>query len=614
MCICTVVVMLLTLTVVVMLLTVVCYVAYVVNLFLLLVTLPFIMSLKRKSIQTASSDKKRKVITLETKYEMIKLYEGGETINSISKKFDMSTSTVSTIMKAKEKFLAKIKEAQPLNSTWIRTKETNSLIPRMETLLTAWINDQTQRLHMPVSQAVICTKALSLFKDLCQKENLEESFVASNGWFQRYKKKANWHSIRVQGESASADEDSAKKFPQELKNIIEEGNFTSSQIFNVDETGLFWKRMPGRTFISKEESRMPGFKAAKDRLTLLLGGNAEGDCKLKPMLIYRSENPRVLKGVDKKALPVIWRSNKKAWVTVTLFEEWFSQNFIPEVKKFCEEKGIPFNILLLMDNAPSHPSFLKHLSPNIKVVFLPPNTTSLLQPMDQGVIAAFKAHYLRYTFEKLIEVTDREGGPSILEFWKSFSILDAVKIIKKAWEKVTQNNMKGVWKKLCPQFFSGSVSFEELEKVVQSQCENIVSIANSIHFDVSIGDIDDLLHADKEELTNDELIEMAKYENRNESDDEEISQATASDRGLSLRSLDDAFTNIENAIKIFEENDPNCERSSKVALDLRKAYSCYQEIYREKKKKCTKQLTLENFIKKTVHNTADKNLSLPLKK
>ena len=50
------------------------------------------MSLKRKSIQTASRDKKRKVITLETKYEMIKLYEGGETINSISKKFDMSTS------------------------------------------------------------------------------------------------------------------------------------------------------------------------------------------------------------------------------------------------------------------------------------------------------------------------------------------------------------------------------------------------------------------------------------------------------------------------------------------------------------------------------------------
>jgi hypothetical protein len=42
-------------------------------------------------------------------------------------------------------------------------------------------------------------------------------------------------------------------------------------VFNVDKTGLFWKRMPDHTFTAKEETSLPGFKAAKDHLTHLCG-------------------------------------------------------------------------------------------------------------------------------------------------------------------------------------------------------------------------------------------------------------------------------------------------------------------------------------------------------
>jgi len=97
-----------------------------------------------------------------------------------------------------------------------------------------------------------------------------------------------------------------------------------------------------RTFLSREKKRASGFKAAKDRLTLLLGGNASGDFKLKPLLVYHS--------ISKSTLPVIWESNNRSWITMKIFQYW-----------------------------------------SVDVVFLPPNTTALIQPMDQGVISNFKA-------------------------------------------------------------------------------------------------------------------------------------------------------------------------------------------------------------------------------
>ena len=66
----------------------------------------------------------------------------------------------------------------------------------------------------------------------------------------------------------------AREFPEMFREIIDEGMYLPEQVFNVDETGLYWKRMPDRSYISKEEKLMPGYKAAKDRLSLLFGGSA----------------------------------------------------------------------------------------------------------------------------------------------------------------------------------------------------------------------------------------------------------------------------------------------------------------------------------------------------
>ena len=125
-----------------------------------------------------------------------------------------------------------------------------------------------------------------------------------------------------------------------------------------------------------------------------------------------------------------------------------------ELKDYCTSQGLPFRILMVLDNAPAHPHVLQDLHYNIKFVFLPPNTVSLLQPMDQGVIQMFRAHYLQKMWCALVrtamclwtslrqplEKTEVKLQKDVVRcHWRSYSIHNAIWQVHNAWKEVTES-------------------------------------------------------------------------------------------------------------------------------------------------------------------------------
>ena len=126
-----------------------------------------------------------------------------------------------------------------------------------------------------------------------------------------------------------------------------------------------------------------------------------------------------------------------------LFTDWFYNDFVPHVTKYLKSKDLPIKAVLYVDNCSAHPDNLK--KGEIECKFLPPNTTSLIQPMDQGPLRQMKTSYRRKLMQELVSDENR----TIIQAWKDYNIRNAVINLSEAWNKdVKAENIQKSWLKL----------------------------------------------------------------------------------------------------------------------------------------------------------------------
>lgn len=532
---------------------------------------------------------KRHFISLETKIKILDRLQNGEKVTCIARNLNLNEATIRTIQKSEQKIRASVVSGCSISSNMV-SRPRAPIIEKMEKALNIWIDDCSKK-RIQLDTNIIIQKSVRIYNYL--KENGESAvnpdFVGSKGWFDRFKKRFSLQNLKVQGESASADKETAKVYPLELQNIIELGGYSRHQVFNADETGHWWKKMPKRTFISRDEKVAPGFKVSKDRVTLLMCSNASGDYMMKPMLVYKSINPRVMKHVCKSKLPIYWTANRKAWVTTETFKMWFFKCFVPSVEKYLKQKNQDFKVLLILDNAPSHPKDLYHS--NVKIIFLPPNTTALLQPLDQGIIATFKAIYIRKSLEWILNKIESEDI-GVVKAWKLFTILDCITLIDSSMKEIKPTTLCSCWKKIWPDSIQSVNPIQSSQIIIESIVELAKSLGGEGFDDITGEEFEELLV--EEEINEAHLIQMiSDIHDDNSLDDstdenEEIKEFT-------LKSVKKGLDLFEQGIEYFINEDADSERSSKFKREINKCLAPYYEIYKDLSAKI-KQPKITNFF------------------
>ena len=363
--------------------------------------------------------RKRKAITTARKIEIIEYQEQNSSTKKteIAEHFELSKQTLNDILKNKSKIR---EEAQKARSDSAKRKRFRSVtFEDVDMALIIWFRQYQAKPDLRIDGLMLVQKAMYFSKKFGNETSPDMS------WIERWKKRWNIGKILKSGEAGGVDSETVDEWRANvMKGLLHK--YKPCDIYNCDETGLFWQTLPDQSHGFRGE-KLSGQKQAKARITLLVGTNMDGSEKMPLFAIGKSKKPRAFKNI--KQIPVRYEANPKAWMRSDLFEA--------EMKRFDRRMKLQGRkVVMIVDNCPAHPAVELE---NTELVFLPPNTTSITQPMDSGIIKNLKFFYRRNMAARRLEAAETETP-------FKWDMLDCLIAVKSSWRQVKTSTVVNCWR------------------------------------------------------------------------------------------------------------------------------------------------------------------------
>ncbi|XP_043590860.1 jerky protein homolog-like [Bombus pyrosoma] len=381
------------------------------------------------------------VLSIEKKYDIIRMKETGANRKMILEKYDISVTCLGNIYTGCEE-IKRLFHIKTLDINRSRKHIKRLLVSDLERIVYhLYLRCRQNKIQMTGTE--IQKKALEINEKLKGRPDFKASFL----WLENFKFRHHMTDDDVKKDLPIQSIDGMDAFKDRFNKLLKDEGFTLENVYNVVYTAIVWKGVPETTSIFSRTKKTGNQQILEDHVTVLFCANATGCHKLPVLIIGSFGDTQGLYNLNTNVLSTIYRANANAWMSSNIFSEWFRKYFLESVIKRQQKRGYREKTLLLLDNTMllHDLSDLNRKDEFVKVISIPSNISPLRQPMNCGIIGSFKRKYRKELVKTLASLPLHNTEEGVIDMHEKLDMWDCYNIVDDAWSYIDDVILRNAW-------------------------------------------------------------------------------------------------------------------------------------------------------------------------